>query len=299
MAVLGKGLAHGACSLLHAAGLGYGCGMALDLPVAVRLLDQESKRTLSDPDGLLEAVANVWIASGHELPNGLAKEDLHWAVASKVPPRQGLKSSAAVSIAALRALSDSMEMEIELKDLVLMSAQAQLEAGVSITGSIDDSWACATKGWKLIDINAETIEEGILMEGSGPPAEDWFVLILSRGERESRPEPDAFAAQQQNFVQAINAIQEGQELVALTWNGRAMVGIISDSIARKLTNDAFVNGARAAGMSGSGSAIVVVAPSISKQSCERLKKWYTTRYLDIELIEVKFLNADDVQDEIE
>jgi len=299
MAVIGKGQAHGACSLLHAAGLGYGCSMALDLPVAVRLLDQESKRSLSDPDGLLEAVVNVWIASGHELPNGLTKENLHWAVASKIPPRQGLKSSAAVSIAALRALCDSMKIELEVKDLVLMSAQAQLEAGVSITGSIDDSWACATKGWKLIDVNAETIEEGVLLEGAGPPADDWFVLILSRGERKSRPEPEAFAVQQQNFVQALNAIQEGQELVALTWNGRAMVGVISDSIARKLTNDAFVNGARASGMSGSGSAIVLVAPSISKPSCERLKQWYTTRYPDVELIEVKFLNAENVQDEIE
>jgi len=299
MAVIGKGQAHGACSLLHAAGLGYGCSMALDLPVAVRLLDQESKRSLSDPDGLLEAVVNVWIASGHELPNGLTKENLHWAVASKIPPRQGLKSSAAVSIAALRALCDSMKIELEVKDLVLMSAQAQLEAGVSITGSIDDSWACATKGWKLIDVNAETIEEGVLLEGAGPPADDWFVLILSRGERKSRPEPEAFAVQQQNFVQALNAIQEGQELVALTWNGRAMVGVISDSIARKLTNDAFVNGARASGMSGSGSAIVLVAPSISKPSCERLKQWYTSRYPDVELIEVKFLNAENVQDEIE
>lgn len=299
MAVIGKGQAHGACSLLHAAGLGYGCGMALDLPVAVRLLDKESKRTLSDPDGLLDAVTNVWVASGHSLPNGLEKGDLYWAVASKIPPRQGLKSSAAVSIAALRALNNSMEMELEDKDIVLMSAQAQLEAGVSITGSIDDSWACATDGWKLIDVNAETIEEGILMEGSGPSADDWFVLILTRGERVSRPAPEAFATQQQNFSLALNAIQEGQELVALTWNGRAMVGIISDSSARKLTNDAFVNGARASGMSGSGSAIVVVTPSISKQSCERLRQWYTTRYPDVELIETKFLNSDDVQDEIE
>ncbi len=299
MAVIGKGQAHGACSLLHAAGLGYGCSMALDLPVAVRLLDKESKRTLSDPDGLLEAVVNIWVASGHSLPNELEKSDLHWAVASKIPPRQGLKSSAAVSIAALRALNNSMEMELEDKDIVLMSAQAQLEAGVSITGSIDDSWACATNGWKLIDVNAETIEEGILMEGSGPPADDWVVLILTRGERESRPTPEAFATQHQNFVHALNAIQEGQELVALTWNGRAMVGIISDSSARKLTNDAFVNGARASGMTGSGSAIVVVAPSISKPTCERLRQWYTTRYPDVKLIETKFLNADDVQDEIE
>lgn len=299
MAVIGKGQAHGACSLLHAAGLGYGCSMALDLPVAVRLLDKQSKRTLNDPDGLLGAVVNAWIANGHSLPNDLSKEDLHWAVASKIPPRQGLKSSAAVSIAALRALNNSMQMDLQDSDLVLMSAQAQMEAGVSITGSIDDAWACAAKGWKLIDVNAESVEAGILLQGPGPSADDWFVLILSRGERESRPDPAAFAAQQQNFVHALNAIQEGQELVAITWNGRAMVGVVSDSNARRMTNDAFVNGARASGMSGSGSAIVVVAPSISKPSCERLKKWYTTRYSDIELIETQFLNGEDVNDEIE
>lgn len=299
MAVIGKGQAHGACSLLHAAGLGYGCSMALDLPVAVRLLDKESKRTLSDPDGLLEAVIDIWIANGHSLPNGLEKGDLHWAVASKIPPRQGLKSSAAVSVAAIRALISSTKMQLEDKDIVLMSAQAQLEAGVSITGSIDDSWACATNGWKLIDVNAETIEEGVLLEGSGPIAEDWHVMILSRGERVSRPEPEAFAAHQQNFIQALNAIQEGQELVALTWNGRAMVAITSDSIARKMTNDAFVNGARSSGISGSGSAIMVITPSVSKPSYERLIKLFSTRYTGVEIIETIFLNTEVVLDDTE
>jgi shikimate kinase len=40
MAVLGVGTANGSCSLLHAAGLGYGASLALDLPVKVRLLDK-------------------------------------------------------------------------------------------------------------------------------------------------------------------------------------------------------------------------------------------------------------------
>ena len=48
MAVLGKGHAHGACSLLHAAGTGYGAAMALDLPVFVRLLDKPSTREVHD-----------------------------------------------------------------------------------------------------------------------------------------------------------------------------------------------------------------------------------------------------------
>ena len=41
MAVLGKGTAHGACSLLHAAGTGYGASMA---PVSYTHLTLPTKR---------------------------------------------------------------------------------------------------------------------------------------------------------------------------------------------------------------------------------------------------------------
>ena len=60
MAVLGTGEANGGCSILHAAGLGYGCSMALDLPVKVKLLDKPPKREIFDPDNLLDSVAKIW-----------------------------------------------------------------------------------------------------------------------------------------------------------------------------------------------------------------------------------------------
>ena len=60
MAVLGSGTSNGGCSLLHAAGLGYGASLALDLPVKVRLLDKEPRRELDDPDDLLGHVMTSW-----------------------------------------------------------------------------------------------------------------------------------------------------------------------------------------------------------------------------------------------
>ena len=68
MAVLGQGIAHGACSLLHAAGTGYGASMALDLPIMVRVLDKKSKREVHDNDGLLPHIVDAWTAAGYELP---------------------------------------------------------------------------------------------------------------------------------------------------------------------------------------------------------------------------------------
>ena len=167
MAVIGSGNSHGACSLLHAAGTGYGASVSLDLPVIVKALDKPSKRQLNDPDDLLGNVVESWLSNGLALPEGMEKEDIHWAVASKIPPRRGLKSSAAISIAAVKALCEATATELSDSEIVAISSQSQINAGVSITGSIDDSWACLTKGWKLIDANAEAIDSSVVMEGPG------------------------------------------------------------------------------------------------------------------------------------
>tara|TARA_B100000401_G_C52734226_1_gene685051 strand:+ start:48 stop:929 length:882 start_codon:yes stop_codon:yes gene_type:complete len=287
MAVLGSGNSNGGCSLLHAAGIGYGASLALDLPVRVRLLDKESKRTLDDPDGLLEQVLNAWKNAGHPVPEG----ELHWSVKSEIPPRQGLKSSSAISVAAIKALCDATGLELENADIIDIAAAAQLSAGVSITGSYDDSWAALEGGWKLVDANAEDARSGLLLESEGPSSDDWTVILVCRGDREKRPELEDFTSHQQAFAQALNALQEGKELVALTWNGRGVVGALNDPIGRRLTNDAFVNGGRAAGISGSGPAIVIFASAVSRPTIERIKKWYS-KYDSMEVIETKVINAD-------
>lgn len=287
MAVIGSGTSNGGCSLLHAAGLGYGASLALDLPVTVRLLDKESKRVLDDPDNLLGTILEVWTQSGHPKPEG----DLFWSVKSEIPPRQGLKSSSAVAVAAIKALCDASDYYLDNADIVDLAAAAQITSGVSITGSYGDSWAALEGGWKLIDANAADARSGVLLESPGPNSEDWNVLLVCRGDRDNRPQLEDFTFHQQAFVQALNALQEGNDLVALTWNGRGVVGALNDPIGRKLTNDAFVNGARAAGISGSGPAIAIFSPAVNDQSLIRLKKWYS-RSGDFELIETKIINAE-------
>jgi len=287
MAVLGTGTSNGGCSLLHAAGLGYGASLALDLPVTVRLLDKQSKRVLDDPDDLLGTILQIWRDSNHPLPD----VEVFWSVKSEIPPRQGLKSSSAVAVAAIKALCDASDYSLDNADIVDLAAAAQITSGVSITGSYGDSWAALEGGWKLIDANAADARSGVLLESPGPNSEDWNVLLVCRGDRERRPEIEDFSFHQQAFVQALNALQEGNDLVALTWNGRGVVGAVNDPIGRKLTNDAFVNGARAAGISGSGPAIAIFSPAVNDQALSRLKKWYS-RNGDFELIETKIINAE-------
>lgn len=295
MAVLGQGSAHGACSLLHAAGTGYGASIALDLPILVRVLDRKSKREVHDNDGLLPHIVAAWMAAGHELP--IEQESLHWAVQSKIPAREGLKSSSALCVAAVRALCDSTDTALELHELVAIAVDAQLRAEITLTGSIDDTWACATGGWKLINANEADVAQGVLLEGDGPAREDWMVLLVSRGPRETRPALEDFLPHQQQFIQALNAIQDGNELVALTLNGRGVIGATKDHRARILANDALVNGARAAGVSGSGTAIVIVIPIQLEGVIKRIKSWYEQKHPEFNIIETRFKNPENSESE--
>lgn len=285
MAVIGAGSATGACSLIHAAGIGYGASLGLDLSVHVRLLDAPPRRDVDDPDGLLDAVLNAWTEAGHPSPEG----EFHWSVRSEIPPRQGLKSSAAVSIAGLRALADATGIDVATSNLVELAGAAQLAAGVSMTGAYDDAWAAAEPGWRVVDVGAASAEERVVMEGEGFGPEDWRVLILTGPEREQHPPLEAFAPHASHFQHALSALQEGRPLVALTQNGRGVVAATQDHVGRQLTNHAFVNGGRAAGMTGSGPAIVIVAPAGIEQPIQRLKEQYAHRAPDRELIETRFV----------
>ena len=295
MAVLGQGRAHGACSLLHAAGTGYGASMAIDLPILVRVLDKKSKRDVHDDDGLLPHVVASWEAAGHELP--LDEGDLHWAVQSKIPAREGLKSSSALCVAAVRALCDATDTSLELHQIVALAVDAQLRAGITLTGSIDDTWACASGGWKLINANEPDVAQGVVLEGDGPSRDEWKLLIVSRGARESRPTLEEVLPHQQHFIQALNAIQEGNELVALTLNGRGVVGVTKDHRARIISNDALVNGARAAGPTGSGTAIVIVIPIQLEGVYQRLMSWFSSKHPEATLIETRFINPEESESE--
>ena len=297
MAVIGTGQAHGACSLLHAAGTGYGASLSLDLPVIVKALDRPSKRELNDPDNLLSAVVDTWVENKLPLPDGLEKDDIHWAVASKIPQSRGLKSSAATSVAAVKALCEATQTSLDDADIVSLSSQAQIASGVSITGSIDDSWACLTKGWKLIDANAEDISSGVIMEGAGLNPDDWIVLIAAREPRKSRPQLEDFAPMFNEFEKALIALQQGELLNCLTINGRAMCAVTNDIQGRRIANDAFINGARSSGLSGSGPAVIIVVPSLVKSSADRIKSTLQRLMPADQIIETKFLAMD--SDELE
>jgi shikimate kinase len=136
------------------------------------------------------------------------------------------------------------------------------------------------------------------MDEPGLSPEDWTVLLVLRGPRTYQPTLEDFASQTPAFQQALNALQEGNPLVAMTWNGRGAVAALRDVEGRKMANDSFMNSARAAGISGSGPALVIVVPAQQTPTVERIKSWYSTRYPEAEIIETSFL-SNEIEDELE
>ena len=68
MAVLGIGEANGACSLLHAAGIGYGASLSLNLKIKVALRDEPARTPPTDSSELLPKIIEVWKESGKKMP---------------------------------------------------------------------------------------------------------------------------------------------------------------------------------------------------------------------------------------
>ena len=135
------------------------------------------------------------------------------------------------------------------------------------------------------------------MEGSGLNPDDWIVLIAAREPRKSRPQLEDFAPMFNEFEKSLIALQQGELLNCLTINGRAMCAVTNDIQGRKIANDAFINGARSSGLSGSGPAVVIVVPSLVRSSADRIKSTLQRLMPAEQIIETKFLAMD--SDELE
>ena len=65
---------------------------------------------------------------------------------SDIPIASGMASSSAAANAAVLATLDAIDEEMEKKEATRLGVQASIEAGVTVTGAIDDAWASMLGG---------------------------------------------------------------------------------------------------------------------------------------------------------
>ena len=78
-------------------------------------------------------------------------------IGSEIPPSCGLKSSSSCSNAVIKAVLDHHGKSMEPLDVVRLGVECSLEAGVTITGSFDDSCGCELGGFIMTDNYARRI----------------------------------------------------------------------------------------------------------------------------------------------
>ena len=249
MTVLGSGTANGGISILHALGLGRGCSVAIDLTTTVNVHD-EPIELHNDQHGLLDEVLRCWTEKGLPTPSTVG-----WEVLSNVPTGQGLKSSAALACAAIRALNEASWAGLSDSEVVDMAVDSQINCGCSVTGSMDDAWAAVEPGWKLVDPRLPASESVLFW---GVVYDDLAVLVVLRGERAAEVTAESFSENKHLFERALASLTNGSIMDALSSNGMAVASSTDDFEALRTCNLAIASGALAAGLSGSGPAIAVV-----------------------------------------
>ena len=261
MKVLGEGESNGAISILHALGLGRGCSIGIQLTTKVQIVE-DAVEIEDDRNGLLAAVEKCWRDRGLPIP-----DQFGWKVDSSIPIGQGLKSSSALSCAALRALNSCAWSGLSNSEIADIAAKSQLISNCAKTGSMDDNWASLEPGWKLVDPTLSASESIILQGGIDP---NLSILVLLRGKRTVEISAEAFSQHEQIFERSLASVMRGSILDALSSNGMAVAAATDDQEALRICNLSIASGAIAAGISGSGPSIAIVCYQEDSTSLSKL-----------------------------
>ncbi len=254
----GKGTAYAAGTVVNAIASMKGCAYALDLKVRVTA-DPKAEpgiEVVSDveDDGLIaECVREAEkLVDRDRKPEGWRIE-----VDSDIPVAVGLASSSAVSNAVVEACLDAMGEEADPLDVVKAGVEASIRAGVTVTGAYDD--ACASfLGGLVLTLN----DEMTLLDIRKLPY-PYAVVLLPGGRVEtSSVDKERLSLLAPAVDAAFRAAMAGDYRTAMLINTTAYAPVLGHDLDPVL--DALEVGASAAGLSGTGPAIVALCETRSE-----------------------------------
>lgn len=170
-------------------------------------------------------------------------------VESEIPPSRGLKSSSSASNAIIKAVLAEHGRTADPMEVVRLGVECSLEAGVTVTGSFDDSCGCELGGFIMTDNYERRIVSRI-------PVRPRPVIICVPEQEKVRVPRERYAERASDIKEAIDLCKVDAIFSAMNLNGRIVAEITG--IPTEIMDIAMANGAVAAGVSGTGPAIAVV-----------------------------------------
>ena len=234
-----KALAYGGGSVLNAIATWKGSAFALNLPVEVVAETSEEL----EAEGLLKEVY-LRVKEECDLP------PVKFEVKSSVPKAGGLKSSSAVSNAAVQALFKLCGVSVGPYRILKASVEASKRAGVTVTGAFDDASASLLGGLVITDNKEMIVEDRRALYLK--------AVVLPKGGRglsfeEIKKRLGTF---RKEFWKVYEMLKEGKVFEAMTLNGLlvgAALGYDLEPIRRALEA-----GALSASISGNGPSVVAL-----------------------------------------
>lgn len=267
--IRGEGEAHGALTVVNAIPTGQGAALGLDLatearvelerqggPVEVRIEDAPEE----DP-ALAEACVDVVAEDAGTALSGRVE------TTSELPIARGLKSSSVAANAIVLALLDALGEDAAPERVLRLSVDAARQAGVTVTGALDDAAASLLGGLVVTDN-----EEHRVLHRE-PLNRDHPVLLLVPRDRSYTAEAEGLEDAAPVAERALELVEADRWPEALTINGLGVAAALEQGLDPAYR--ALAAGAHAAGTTGTGPAVGAVCTEETTVDVRRAWEPYT------------------------
>jgi len=246
----GRGISHGAISVMNAIPCGIGSTIGVDIKTEAKFEPAGSTHIeLVDRPTLSTDLVRTCVRRAFEAMK-MAPEEYDLVVECGVPPSMGLKSSSTVCNAVLSAVFDHYGARKDPLDIIRLGTECAKECGVTITGALDDACGCYFGGLVVTDNSKNE-----LILSKDVPGYDVIICLPKRSILKSKVPVERYRELRSEYEALVPKIED-EYLDVLTKNGKFIEAIIGKD--NDIVERAFSAGAIAAGITGTGPAIAVV-----------------------------------------
>ncbi|MEM2994887.1 MAG: shikimate kinase [Candidatus Bathyarchaeia archaeon] len=280
--MIGKAVVHGAVTIVNAiaCGLGAALGVKLWTKATVELTDKPGEfkgRIISDPNEntglMINTVKCVLKFFGVEDKYGAYVE-----TESNIPIARGLKSSSAAANAVALATTAALNKKVDDLTVVKLGVEAAIKSKVTITGAFDD--ACASYFGNIVVTDNKTMK---IIKSFEVNEKNYKVLVYVPPEKgytaNVKAEKVRVLAKE---VEAIHKLAlSGNYWTAMTLNGFVYSVVLGYN--PKIALEALMNGAVAAGLSGTGPAVAAVSSAENVDKIVKAWQQYEGKVIQTEI----------------
>lgn len=252
--MIGKGTAYSAVSVINAIPCGIGATIGIELCTEAKFIPGGPSLNIiieNDPDEDTLLARLCVLRTLEKLQSSETTGELR--IQSQIPISRGLKSSSAAANAIITAVSRSHNIELDPMEVVRLGVRCALEAGVSVTGAFDDACGSMFGGLVMTDNRSNEV---LMTQDLKPMDVILYVPTLKITKKDERLKLLREVCEQ---MQTIIALVEKDPFTAMNKNGELISSILG--LDNRTADKALKKGALAAGMSGTGPAVAILAKS--------------------------------------